>query len=142
MQFQRIDFLSQKYYQSLSLRYDVLRKPLKLHFTLDDLIPDKNSFHLVGIDRNNVVACLVLSEVTKKELKMRQVAVKELLQGKGIGKKIVAFAEKEAKKFGCTSFILNARKSAVPFYLSMGYQLEGEEFLEVGIPHFKMKKDI
>jgi predicted GNAT family N-acyltransferase len=142
MQFQRIDFLSQKYYQSLSLRYDVLRKPLKLHFTLDDLIPDKNSFHLVGIDRNNVVACLVLSEITKKELKMRQVAVKELLQGKGIGKKIVAFAEKEAKKFGYTSFILNARKSAVPFYLSMGYQIHGEEFLEVGIPHFKMKKDI
>ena len=142
MQFQRIDFLSLKYYQSLSLRYEILRKPLKLHFTLDDLIPDQHSFHLVGIDRNNVVACLVLSEITTKELKMRQVAVKELLQGKGIGKKIVAFAEKEAKKIGCTSFILNARKSAIPFYLSMGYQLEGEEFLEVGIPHFKMKKDI
>ncbi len=142
MQFQRVEYLSQKYYQSLSLRYDILRKPLELHFNLNDLIPDKHSFHLVGIDRNIVVACLVLSEINTEELKMRQVAVNQRLQGKGIGKKLVEFAEKEAIKLGYSQFVLNARKSAVPFYLSMGYQLEGKEFLEVGIPHFKMKKAI
>ena len=71
---------------------------------------------------------------------MRQVAVQSNLQGIGIGKKLVQFVEQEAKKLGITHFELNARKSAVPFYLSMNYALEGEEFEEVGIPHFRMKK--
>ena len=151
MQFQRIEFDSKQYYQMLALRYDVLRKPLGLHFSTKDLEPDQNSMHFVGIENNQVLACLVLSNKSNKDnndynpkgnliYKMRQVAVQSHLQSKGIGKKLVQFVEQEAKKLGITHFELNARKSAVPFYLSMNYTLEGEEFEEVGIPHFRMKK--
>lgn len=151
MQFQRIEFDSKQYYQMLALRYDVLRKPLGLHFSTTDLVPDQNSIHFVGIENNQVLACLILSNKNDKNnedcmskgnliFKMRQVAVQSHLQSKGLGKKLVQFVELEAKKLGITHFELNARKSAVPFYLSMNYTLEGEEFEEVGIPHFKMKK--
>ena len=145
MEFQRIEYQSKKYYQSLSLRYDVLRKPLNLHFTTHDLNSDEMSHHIVGVLDNEVIACLILSEnpspeKEKKQVKMRQVAVKESLQGRGLGKKLVEFAELEALEMGYNCMVLNARKSAVPFYISLNYQVFGDEFLEVGIPHFKMKK--
>ncbi len=176
MQFQRVEFRSPAYYQSLALRYDVLRNPLGLHFSKSDLVPDQTSLHFVGIKDNQVVACLILSGESNKinignrssgsysddlykfrtegillqsELrnnsdsvvfKMRQVAVNSSLQGKGIGKQLIQFVEIEAQKIGITHFELNARKSAVPFYLSMNYKIASDEFQEVGIPHFKMKK--
>ena len=62
MEFQRIEYQSKKYYQSLSLRYDVLRKPLNLHFTTHDLNSDEMSHHIVGVLDNEVIACLILSE--------------------------------------------------------------------------------
>jgi predicted GNAT family N-acyltransferase len=36
--------------------------------------------------------------------------------------------------------MMHARKTAVPFYERIGYQVAGEEFLEVGIPHYEMRK--
>jgi predicted GNAT family N-acyltransferase len=36
--------------------------------------------------------------------------------------------------------VLNARDTAIPFYLHLGYELVGEPFVEVGIPHRKMRK--
>jgi predicted GNAT family N-acyltransferase len=39
-----------------------------------------------------------------------------------------------------SKIILNARKVALPFYLKSGYVIQGDEFEEVGIPHFKMSK--
>jgi len=151
MQFQRIEFESNRYFQMLALRYDVLRKPLGLHFSQSDLLPDQNSIHFVGVENKQVLACLILSPKNdidtldlnasaSKVYKMRQVAVQSQLQGTGIGKKLVQFVEIEAKKMGITHFELNARKSAVPFYLTLNYSIEGEEFEEVGIPHLKMKK--
>jgi predicted GNAT family N-acyltransferase len=45
--------------------------------------------------------------------------------------------EKGVKLMHC-----NARKTAVPFYLQLGFETVGEEFEEVGIPHFRMQKTI
>ncbi len=153
MQFQKIEFESTLYFQMLALRYDVLRKPLKLHFSLSDLVADRESLHFVGIENKQVIACLILTakidnaklhshSVASNVYKMRQVAVNHELQGKGIGKKLVQFVEAEAKRMGITHFELNARKTAVPFYLSMNYIIQGDEFEEVGIPHYKMKKEL
>jgi predicted GNAT family N-acyltransferase len=39
-----------------------------------------------------------------------------------------------------TQIQLHARSNAVKFYKSMKYEIVSEQFLEVGIPHFKMQK--
>ncbi|NOZ36403.1 MAG: GNAT family N-acetyltransferase [Chlorobi bacterium] len=36
--------------------------------------------------------------------------------------------------------VLHARKTAVSFYLKLNYKIISEQFYEVGIPHFKMRK--
>ena len=63
-------------------------------------------------------------------------------QGKGIGKKMIAFAEQWASDNNYTYMHCNARKTAVPFYLQSKYIIVGDTFLEVNIPHLYMYKKL
>ncbi len=137
-----IPFGSVWYALSIALRYDVLRKPLGLNFTAEQLSKEDTEHHIVYIENGEVLGCLVLVPKENGVIKMRQVAVAEQLQGKGIGKKMVLFSEYFAKEKGYTLMDLHARKPAVPFYLQMNYTIEGEEFEEVSIPHFRLIKTL
>jgi predicted GNAT family N-acyltransferase len=72
--------------------------------------------------------------------KMRQVAVSPDRQGSGLGRELVLESEAWARRNGFAEIRLHARLNAVPFYERLGYHVEGDEFLEVGIPHFLMRK--
>ena len=73
---------------------------------------------------------------------MRQVAVDESYQSKGIGRALVEYCEQVARDEQFTEIILHARETAVAFYLKLGYEVYGEPFIEVGIPHRNMRKFI
>lgn len=73
---------------------------------------------------------------------MRQVAVDPELQRSGIGSILVLWSENVARQGGYESMILYARETAVPFYLRLGYRVEGEEFTEVSIPHRIMVRSL
>jgi predicted GNAT family N-acyltransferase len=87
-----------------------------------------------------MVGCLILQDYGDSNIKMRQVAVAEKQQGKGVGQKMVAFSEVYARQNGFTKMVLHARESACPFYDKLSYDRVGEQFEEVNIPHFKMEK--
>lgn len=53
-----------------------------------------------------------------------------------------AFAELCAREMGAASITVHARKTALGFYEAVGFEETGGEFLEVGIPHFPMQKDL
>ena len=106
--------------QSIGLRHEVLR----------------------WVHGETVEAILLLKKTTHNQVKMRQVAVHPSLQGKGLGKKLLTFTEEWCKKNNISSIELNARETAIPFYLSMNYHMVGEPFTEVGIPHIKMVKSL
>jgi predicted GNAT family N-acyltransferase len=74
------------------------------------------------------------------KLKMRQVAVAERAQRRGVGRVMVERSEEFARDHGFDEIVLNARETAVPFYLALGYDRIGDRFEEVGIPHWKMRK--
>ena len=86
------------------------------------------------------MGCLVLTPVNAEEIKMRQVAVDDRIQRKGIGTELVLFSERLARDRGYKRMVLNARDTAVPFYLRLNYAVDGDPFEEVGIPHFRMVK--
>ena len=71
---------------------------------------------------------------------MRQVAVLFKFQSEGVGKKMVEVFEQLSKSKGLNSIVLHARETAVSFYKKLGYTTEGDQFEEVGIPHWKMSK--
>ena len=124
---------------SLELRYQILREPLGLTFTDQDLYGEDQQVHIAAVHENQVLAVLLLKP-NNTTLKMRQVAVQNAFQGKGIGKALVSFSEQWAKAKGYTQIQLHARDTAIPFYLSLNYTLQGDGFSEVGIPHHYMFK--
>lgn len=133
------DFL---YSQMLTLRHEVLRKPLGMSVYEDDLSKEVGELLLVAVGDGEVGGCLIIRKLNATRAKLRQMAVSEKLQGKGIGAKLIAAAEETLIQKTITSIELNARATAVSFYEKLGYQTVGETFMEVGIPHLLMQKSI
>jgi predicted GNAT family N-acyltransferase len=125
---------------SIALRRKVLRIPLGLDFTQQELDEEHHQIHVACVSDHQVLGILLLKPINAHIIKMRQVAVEPNQQGQGIGKKMVSFSEQWAKENGYKTIELNARKTAVPFYLNLAYEIEGSEFEEVGIPHSRMFK--
>jgi predicted GNAT family N-acyltransferase len=126
----------------IELRMDVLRKPLGLTYTADDLAKDEFDFLLVVFSENEIIACCILHQVNKNTFKLRQMAVANSLQKNGVGQGLIQFAEQFALQKNVNKIEMNARKYAVGFYEKLGYNIIDNEFLEVGIPHFKMEKSL
>jgi predicted GNAT family N-acyltransferase len=73
-------------------------------------------------------------------VKLRQMAVNEAWQRKGIGQLLVKEAEKYSWQQGYHKIVLHARRHASGFYLKTGYTITGDVFTEVNIPHIMMEK--
>lgn len=69
-----------------------------------------------------------------------RMAVLPAWRGKGVGRALLAAMLKAARDAGASSVFLNAQLSAVGFYARAGFQAEGEEFLDAGIPHIRMQR--
>lgn len=137
-----IDYDSEIQLETIELRREVLRKPLGMDFSPDELAAEKNQFHFAASINNILVAVLLFKKGEPGILKMRQVAVKPDFQNMQIGRTLVFFSEEWAKNHGFHRIELHARLTAVDFYKRLQYQIVGSVFLEVGIPHLCMFKDI
>lgn len=138
-----VKFDSEEYKQTVALRDEVLRKPLSLKFSEQELSEEFDSFHLAALnDEDEVVACLVLKPLTGDEIKMRQVAVHTDYQGKRIGKLLLSFSEIFASDQGFNLISAHVRDTALDFYLKQDYNKVGEQFEEIGLPHFKVQKQL
>lgn len=135
--------MSPEYDAAIAIRTAVLRIPLKLEFTEEQLESESEEFHF-GIFSNdaNLVACLTFKLDSAHCLQMRQVAVASIFQNTGIGLFMVREAEDWAKSKGFSKIILHARDTAVPFYLKLAYETVGDSFIEVNIPHYHMQKNL
>ena len=137
-----IRYASWEYSREIELRTKILREPLGLRYSEKDLADEINEIHLCAFHESQIVGCLLLKAVGKSIMKMRQVAVDTNAQGLGIGRLLVEASEEKSKAMGASEIQLHARDTAVPFYLKLGYEIFDEPFVEVGIPHRKMKKSI
>lgn len=67
-----------------------------------------------------------------------RMAVLKEWRGKGVGSAMLKRLLQELMRQDVTQAILNAQTSVIQFYQKYGFQTEGEEFIEAGIPHIKM----
>jgi GNAT superfamily N-acetyltransferase len=137
-----IDHGTKEYQQMIRLRDDLLRRPLGLTFSDDELASEKNNLLIGAFEDGDILGCCMLVEDAPGTAKLRQMAVLNILQGKGIGRALMQFAENLARDHGYRILTMHARKNAVGFYEKMGYRVKGDEFLEVSIPHFEMQKQL
>lgn len=131
---------SEEYEATIRLRDRVLRAPLGLSFTPEQLAAEAADLHLACFLDGDLAGCLVLTPKDGETVKMRQVAVSPALQGRGIGRALVEASEAVARERGWREMTLHARQTAVPFYLVLGYEVVGEPFEEVTVPHRAMRK--
>ena len=138
-----VPFATPAFDELLALRYLILRKPLDMDYTAEQIAAEWDSTHLACYSPGwRLLGCLTLLPANDQELKMRQVAVAPEAQGKGVGRFIVAASEEWARGRHYAKMVLHARETAVPFYQKLDYRTVGKRFEEVGIPHYKMEKDL
>lgn len=128
------------YDRMVALRYKILREPLGLTFSAEYLEKENEDTLCVCENEGKIVGCCILTPVDKSVVQLRQMAVDDSVQKKGVGGKLLLFAEESAKENGFDKIVLHARKVAIGFYLKYNYGIVGNEFEEVGIPHFEMQK--
>jgi predicted N-acetyltransferase YhbS len=145
LEFAQIDHNSSRYRDLVKLRRRVLRMPLGLDYTPQQLAKEEAETHIAAYLDGELVACVILAAVEKSDgavVQLRQMAVDPGHQGRGIGAQVIAFAEKLAAEKGYREIILHARETATPFYERSGYVATGEIFMEVTIPHRTMVKQL
>ncbi len=129
------------YPQVWELRDAVLRRPLGQSLHNDDTSGDHlERIFIAEYDAARVVACVMLRPLRDKAFKLRQMVVAPEAQGTGVGRALVQVAEESVFREGAARIEMNARAVVLPFYEKLGYTIEGDGFIEVGIPHFFMQK--
>ncbi len=126
----------------VQLRYELLRKPLGLHFSDEELARETQDILLGAFEDSKILACCVLTKLDAETVRLRQMAVNKKQQGKGVGNTLMNFAERIAADMGFRTLTMHARNTAVGFYQKCGYRVVGSEFIEVGIPHHVMQKPL
>ena len=135
---------NQKEFKEYDLfRWKILRKPIGKNISsLKDKF-EKSAFHLIGIKKEEIVACGRLHFNNKDEAQVRYMAVAQNLQGIGIGKEVLRLLEKNAKKNNAKKIVLNARDHAIDFYKVCGYTIVKKYYgSDTDIPHTTMEKNI
>jgi predicted GNAT family N-acyltransferase len=107
---------------------------------VDDL--DRESVQIVGVDDTGVIATCRLRDLGGGEWKLERMAVDRRVRGNGVGGRLLAGAEREARKRGATQMLLNAQRRAESFYAAHGYVAEGDTFMEAEIEHVRMRKGL
>lgn len=126
----------------VKLRYEIMRKPLGLNFSPEELEKEKNDILIGAFDEDEMLGCCILTNMSDGCMRMRQMAVQKNMQGKGIGESIITFAENLAYDKGFKALTMHARDTAIGFYEKYGYKVKGEQFMEINIPHHIMEKKL
>lgn len=126
----------------IALRTRVLRAPLGLEYTPEQLAAEADQMRLAASVDGKIAACIMLSRMDDTTVKFRQMAVDPHHQGTGLGMTLLHYAESVARNQFYKNVELHAREAAIGFYERAGYIVTGEPFTEVTIPHRKMVKHL
>lgn len=124
---------------ALDLRFRVFCEEQGVALAADQDGQDPDALHLVALDGEFVVGTcrLVFDDETAK---LGRMAVDTAARGGGIGARMVAVAEYEARAEGATRVRADAQVRVRGLYERAGYQPVGDAFMDEGIPHVTMEK--
>lgn len=104
---------------------------------------DEVSRHLVGYVEGRPVAVSRWREVTEGGevwVKLERFAVLDAWRGRGLGKQMVLATMQDARQQGHARFLMHAQAHLQRLYEGLGFEVYGEPFDEVGIPHVHMRR--
>lgn len=137
------DTMSNVYLDALKIRQTVFVKEQKVPESLEIDENEARTIHFVLYEETDQpMATLRLLPVNKKKIKVQRMAVLKEFRQQGLGRVLMEAAEQFAKEQGFETLVLGAQLTALPFYESLNYQKDGDEFLDAGMPHMNMYKRI
>tara|TARA_B100000745_G_scaffold115991_1_gene74889 strand:+ start:210 stop:650 length:441 start_codon:yes stop_codon:yes gene_type:complete len=103
---------------------------------------DQTSIHALARINSIPVATGRLITIDNKNARIGRMAVKIEYRRIGVASLVLYFLEEKARKKGIQLITLEAQKYVKQFYSDRGYSEHGGIFLDVGIPHVKMVKEL
>ena len=103
---------------------------------------DDEAVHAVAYSADMVVGTGRLILDTPTNARIGRMAVEASLRRSGLGSAVLEFLENEARSQGIIRLTLHAQYYVKDFYAKHGYCESGDTFLEAGILHVEMTKDI
>ena len=142
MKIKVVEHFSISNWEAVKLRQKLLRTPLGLEFSIQELQQERNDIHLGIFSEDVLLGCAVLSPISSQKARLRQLAVLPLFQKQGLGEKMVQWAEEIARENGYQEIMLHSRQNVNKFYEKLGYQKQGNPFKEITLQHQKMIKKL
>jgi predicted GNAT family N-acyltransferase len=130
------------YNDMVDLRMKVLLDPIGIPRSYINPAKEKEDILVGAFEQDELIGCCILTRVNASTLQLRQMAVNDTLQNKGVGRAIISFAEQIAKEKGYHTLMMHARDTVMDFYKKNGYAITGQQFFEVGIGHHRMEKKL
>lgn len=140
--YRRISIQDPEYEQEKDLRNRVLRVPLGLVLSENDLRDEDKQTHLIAVNSEGRVVGCALVAFSGNTARIRQMAIEGSYQGRGIGTELLKRAESTARARLVFKVTLHARVSARGFYERLGYTAVSLVFSEVTIRHVAMEKEL
>jgi predicted GNAT family N-acyltransferase len=100
---------------------------------------DDRARQYLVLDGGEVVGTARLYEPHPGTAKLGRIALVPSYRGRGWGAYLMRFLLDEAAALGMREVVLHAQTYACAFYERFGFEAEGEEFMEGGLPHRRMR---
>ena len=104
-----------------------------------DYINDQEVKHFY-LEKDNKAVCVIRVILLEDKIKIGRVCTLKEYRNKGLMhsciKEIINYFENDPR-----FFYLESQVHALGFYEKLGFEKYGEEFMDAGIPHYKMKRD-
>lgn len=102
---------------------------------------DQFSLHLIAVKNEKVIATLRLV-FKKNTAKLGRLAVEKSERHKGVASQLMQYSVEYCHQQSCKMIELGAQVEAKEFYKKLGYQEKGDMFMDAGIDHVLMVKNI
>jgi predicted GNAT family N-acyltransferase len=128
------------YEKALELRYFIFFKEHNLSNNILNDEMEERSIHIAISQDDELIAYGRLSALINEEFQISQMVVSPNYQSQGYGVKLLLVLMRTAKNRGAKTIVLNARTSAIGFYVKQGFQQVGQVYnsCSTGVPHIKM----
>lgn len=118
----------------------VEEQDVPVHLELDE--HDETAIHFVAYDGEMPIGAGRIRQPEPGIAKVERVCILPQFRGQHLGNLIMEKMETYAREAGLTTVKLNAQSYAVPFYEKLLYQITSPEFMDAGIPHRAMQKNL
>jgi ElaA protein len=138
-----------KFFSELTLSelYEIVRARTEVFLMEQKIIcrdfdgEDYNCLHCFITDNGKVLAYLRAFKKSDNAVKIGRVL--SVKHGVGLGRELMQKSTLAIKeKFSCNKIVLHAQKHAQGFYEKLGYETTSPDFLEEGIVHVAMERNI